>query len=92
MHRISLSFKLNEIQGKEQLKPYLEQNTDSLIQQWENSGKLEMRLIDGEKCYVNNAVPNLKVIYFNHSFQLFLLKKRWECNNRRKTKKNAKFE
>ena len=59
MHRIRLDFSLDETQVKKQLSRYFAQPDDSLISQWENSGKLEMRRIDGKKRYFNNAVPNL---------------------------------
>lgn len=59
IHRIRINFPLDEIQIKEQLSRYYSQIDDSLILQWENSGKLEMRIIDGEKRFFNNAVSNL---------------------------------
>ncbi len=59
MQRIRLDFKLTQQQVKTQLGFYFDDLTDSQIEAWEQSGKLEMRLIDQEKKYFNNAVPNL---------------------------------
>jgi len=60
MHRILYDFSKNERQIESELSQYFDQpDDDSLIRPWERSGKLEMRLIDGEKRYFKNAVPNL---------------------------------
>ena len=59
MYRISLDFSLKEKQIKEQLDNYFGELDDSLLQRWEQTGKLEMRRIDGKKRYFSNAAPNL---------------------------------
>ena len=58
MHRILLDFSKDEAQIKNQLDRY-GLSDDSRIRHWENTGKLEMRIIDGQKRYFSNAVPNL---------------------------------
>lgn len=59
IHRIRIDFSWNETKVKQRLARYYPNLDDSLFQQWEESGKIEMRLIDGEKCYFKNAVSNL---------------------------------
>lgn len=59
IERIRLDFSKTEEQIKAQLAKYYPALPDSLMASWENSGRLEMRLIDGEKRYFNNAVLNL---------------------------------
>lgn len=58
MHRILLDFSKDEQQVKRQLIRY-GLSDDSLMRQWEETEKLEMRVIDGQKRYFSNAVPNL---------------------------------
>jgi hypothetical protein len=58
--RIKLDFSLTRAQIKKQLASYFREVPDSLIAAWEQSGKLEMRMIDGEKRYFKNAVSNLR--------------------------------
>ncbi len=58
MHRILLDFSKNQDQVKRQLSRY-GLSDDSLMRQWEKTGKLEMRIIDGQERYFSNAVPNL---------------------------------
>lgn len=57
--RIRLDFRLTESDVKSQLAKYFPVLDTALFRNWENSLKLEMRLIDGEKRYFKNAVPNL---------------------------------
>lgn len=59
MQRIRLDFSLDEQKIKTQLDAYFDELADSQIKNWEQSGKLEMRIIDQEKKYFYNAVPNL---------------------------------
>jgi hypothetical protein len=59
MHRIRLDFTMGEKEVKKQLANYFELLDDSLILDWEESGKLEMKRIDGQKRYFRNAVSNL---------------------------------
>ena len=58
-NRIRIDFARTEADVKKQLAKYFEVLDSSLFQQWETTHKLEMRLIDGEKCYFKNAVANL---------------------------------
>ncbi len=57
--RIGLDFRLTESEVKSQLSKYFPDLDSSEMHKWENSLKLEMRLIDGEKRYFKNAVSNL---------------------------------
>ena len=57
--RIRLDFRLAETDIKERLSKYFPLLDSALFHQWEESQKLEMRLIDGEKRYFKNAVGNL---------------------------------
>lgn len=57
--RIRLDFSLNEMQVKDRLSKYFPVLDSALFHKWEESQKLEMRLIDGEKRYFKNAVGNL---------------------------------
>ncbi len=57
--RTRLDFSKSEEQVRSQLLKYFAAIPDSLLIRWENSGHLEMRLIDNTKRYFNNAVPNL---------------------------------
>lgn len=59
MHRIRIDFRKDETRIREELSEYYPNLTDSLLQAWETSGHLEMRMIDGEKRYFKNAVGNL---------------------------------
>jgi len=58
-HRVRLDFRLTESDVKSQLAKYFPTLDTALFRNWENSLKLEMRTIDGEKRYFKNAVPNL---------------------------------
>jgi len=57
--RVRLDFRLTEPEVKAQLSKYFPALDTALFRNWENSLKLEMRLIDGEKRYFKNAVANL---------------------------------
>jgi gamma-glutamyl-gamma-aminobutyrate hydrolase PuuD len=58
-NRIKLDFRFTEAEIKEKLKKYFPDLDSSQMLKWEKAGTLEMRLIDGEKRYFGNAVPNL---------------------------------
>lgn len=57
--RIKLDFTKTETQVRKSLEKYYPVLPDSLIKAWEESGALEMRMIDGEKRYFKYAVNNL---------------------------------
>ncbi len=57
--RTRLDFSKSEEQVRAQLSKYYPTLSDSLMSQWENSGHLEMRRIDGAKKYFKYAVSNL---------------------------------
>ena len=57
--RIRLDFRLTETDVKSQLSKYFPDLDPATMQKWENTLKLEMRPIDGEKRYFKNAVANL---------------------------------
>lgn len=58
-HRIKLDFSKNEEQVRSELQPYYPELTDSQMNAWEQTGALEMRVINGQKRFFRNAVPNL---------------------------------
>ncbi|MCK3683111.1 transglutaminase domain-containing protein [Maribellus sp. YY47] len=60
IHAIRRDFSRSEQEIKKQLQIDFPLATDSDIINWEKSGQLEMRVIDGEKRYFRNAVPNLQ--------------------------------
>lgn len=57
--RISLDFRLSEEDVKKQLSIYFPAMDSTLFRRWVESGKLEMKLIDGQKRYFSHAVSNL---------------------------------
>ncbi len=57
--RIRIDFSLSEPEVKFRLSKYFPAFDSTIVQNWERSGKLEMRQIDGQKRYFRNAVPNL---------------------------------
>jgi transglutaminase-like putative cysteine protease len=59
MERIRLDFRRTREEVKTALMKYYPDITDQQIDKWENDKHLEMKLIDGEKRYFRNAVPNL---------------------------------
>ena len=58
-NRIKIDFSLSEPEVKSRLSKYFSVLDSATVQNWERSGKLEMRMIDGQKRYFGNAVPNL---------------------------------
>lgn len=59
MDRIRKDFKRTREQVVDALKKYYPNLTDEMLLAWEKDKSLEMMIIDGEKRYFNNAVPNL---------------------------------
>lgn len=59
MDRIRKDFKRTGDEVTTALKKYYPTITDAMMESWEKDNSLEMKIIDGEKCYFNNAVPNL---------------------------------
>ena len=59
MDRIQKDFRLNRDEVMNALKKYYPNLTDEMLVNWEKDNSLEMKVIDGEKRYFNNAVPNL---------------------------------
>lgn len=59
MRRIKLDFRKNKEDIVSQLQPYFTSVTDEMLNNWEKQNSLEYKIIDGEKKYFNNAVPNL---------------------------------
>lgn len=59
MDRIRKDFKRDTEYVVNALKKYYPGLNDEMIAEWEKDNSLEMKLIDGEKRYFNNAVPNL---------------------------------
>lgn len=59
MDRIKKDFKRTEENILKSLLKYYPSLNKNLLRQWENDGSIEMKVINGEKRYFNNAVPNL---------------------------------
>ncbi len=59
LDRIRIDFNRSEKEITVQLSTYFPQLPDSLREAWESDGRLEMRIIDGNKRYFNYAVNNL---------------------------------
>lgn len=59
MDRIRKDFKLTRDQVIIALKKYYPDLNNNMMLAWEKEKSLEMMIIDGEKKYFNNAVPNL---------------------------------
>lgn len=59
MERIKKDFRKTPDDVVAALKKYYPKLTDEMIVNWEKDNSLEMKVIDGEKRYFNNAVPNL---------------------------------
>lgn len=57
--RIGLDFRKNEDEIRLELAKVFDSISPEQMAAWENSGQLEMRIIDGEKRYFKNAVANL---------------------------------
>lgn len=59
MERIEIDFSKTEEQILAELSPYFPGIQKNDLRKWEHEKKLEMRIIDGERRYFRNAVPNL---------------------------------
>jgi len=59
MHRIRLDFKKDKTDVEEYIRKYYPDVNDEMLTQWENSGVLECKIIDGKKWYYDRAAPNL---------------------------------
>jgi hypothetical protein len=59
VHRIRIDFQLTEPEVLAKLQRYYPVLDSALFRQWIKNHKLEMRIIDGEKRYFKQAVPNL---------------------------------
>lgn len=59
MDRIRKDFRKTREDVVDALKKYYPNLTDEMLLGWEKDKSLEMMIIDGEKRYFNNAVPNL---------------------------------
>lgn len=59
MNRIEIDFSKNEAQIIAELQPYFPNINAAQLEKWEANKKLEMRIINREKRYFRNAVPNL---------------------------------
>jgi len=60
MHGIRSDFSKSEVEMRDKLQEEYPEASDIQIEEWERSGKLEMRIIDGEKRYFGRAVLNLQ--------------------------------
>lgn len=59
MHRIKLDFNKTKEDILPPIKKYFPHVTDEMIAAWEKDNSLEFKIIDGQKKYFHNAVPNL---------------------------------
>ncbi|MCB0571168.1 MAG: transglutaminase domain-containing protein [Phaeodactylibacter sp.] len=59
LSRIAMDFNRDEAYVRKTLAPYYPNLSADQLQAWEQSGDLEMRIIEGEKRYFRNAVWNL---------------------------------
>ena len=59
MDRIGKDFKRTREEVITSLKKYYPELNDEMLANWEKDYSLEMKMLDGEKRYFNNAVPNL---------------------------------
>jgi transglutaminase-like putative cysteine protease len=59
MHRIRLDFGKDKTAVEEYIRKYYPDVNDEMLTQWENSGALEYKIIDGKKWYYNRAAANL---------------------------------
>ena len=59
MHRIKLDFDKTEADVIPALKKYYSNLNKKMLESWEKSKSLEMKVIDGKKMFFHNAVPNL---------------------------------
>ena len=58
-HRLLVDFCKDEKSVLDYINRYIPNVTDDQMRAWEKSGALELRVIDGEKRYFQNAAPNL---------------------------------
>lgn len=58
-HRLLNDFSKTREQVKEYIRKYIPDVTDRQLDEWEKTGELECRVIDGEKKYFYNAAPNI---------------------------------
>ena len=58
-HRLLNDFSKTREQVKEYIRKYIPDVTDRQLDEWEKTGELECRVIDGEKKYFHSAAPNL---------------------------------
>ena len=58
-HRLRNDFSKTREQVKEYIRKYIPDVTDRQLDEWEKTGELECRVIDGEKEDCHNAAPNL---------------------------------
>ena len=58
-HRLLNDFSKTREQVKEYIRKYIPDVTDRQLDEWEKTGELEWRVIDGEKKYFHNTAPNL---------------------------------
>ena len=58
-HRLLNDFSKTREQVKEYIRKYIPDVPDRQLDEWEKTGELECRVIDGEKKYFHNAAPNL---------------------------------
>lgn len=59
MKRILIDFNRSEDYVRENLEKYYPELDQKMLTKWEKSKALEMRIIDGNKRYFRNAIPNL---------------------------------
>lgn len=58
-HRLALDFSKSEKEVVDEIRKYIPTVTESQIRHWEQSGALEMRVVDGERRYFHQAAANL---------------------------------
>ena len=58
-HRLLVDFNKDEKSVLDYIHRYIPNVSDEQMRQWEKTGALELRVIDGEKKYFHNAAPNL---------------------------------
>ncbi len=58
-HRLLVDFNKDEKSVLDYIRRYIPNVSDEQMRQWERTGALEVRVIDGEKKYFHNAAPNL---------------------------------
>ncbi len=59
MNRINIEFSLTEKDVRKRLSDLFPNVSENQLKAWQQSGKLEMRIIDNQKKYFNRAVGNL---------------------------------